>query len=397
MIQRLYLVTFLFVFIIISSCTTHWTKAIRSGSVLNEPFTETIKFEEKLGLIIVPVEINGKTYRFLWDTGATSSISEELQGEFQFKTVSKSNISDTDGNQKKVRYVKVGTIHIGDIEFIEQVAFVADFKANPTIGCLNIDGIVGGNLMRLCNWTVDYAKDEILISSSVPEEFKANAIQLPFTYDSDFDIKLNLKIGRAKVSNLDIDYGSNGSLTFPQRILDVLKKNGIVTETFLQTGTKNSGLIGIPIKINREFAYTDSLFIGDQMLQNVEIKVGNHALIGMGILSRYVVTIAWDDQRIYFNDYSSDPDQNETFGFALGVRGADIYVQSVFEHSDASHKGLKPEMVVTRLNSLDFTKSAIYCDYIDLMNSDPDELTLEYKDEEGNLKTVTIKSQSLRK
>jgi predicted aspartyl protease len=346
---------------------------------------------------LFPCDNNGKTYRFLWDTGATSSISDEIaRTNFSLKLVSKSNISDTDGNQKKVRYVKVGSIQIGNIEFTEQVAFVADFKANPTIGCLNIDGIIGGNLMRLCNWTVDYAKDEILITSSVPEKFKANAIQLPFTYDSDFDIKLNLKIGRAKVSNLDIDYGSNGSLTIPQHILDVLKKNNIVTETFVQTGTKNSGLIGIPIKINREFAYTDSLFIGDQMLENVEIKVGNHALIGKEVLSRYAVTIDWDNQRLYFNDYSSDPDRNKTFGFSLGVKGIEIYVQSVIEHSTAYKKGLKPELIVTKLNDLDFTKSATYCDYIDLINSKPEALTLEYKDEDGQLISVRLNAQKLK-
>lgn len=40
------------------------------------------------GVIIIPVEINGKTYRFLFDTGAINSISDDLQEELGFNVVS---------------------------------------------------------------------------------------------------------------------------------------------------------------------------------------------------------------------------------------------------------------------------------------------------------------------
>ena len=235
------------------------------------------------------------------------------------------------------------------------------------------------------------------MSSDVSENVKENSLSIPFTYDNDLDILVDVKVGSAKISNMIIDYGSNGSLSFPQKILDVLKERNIITETFMEVGTKNSGLIGKTVKINREHAFTDSLFLGSQMLDEVGIKVGSHALIGKKILSRYVVTIDWDNQLLYFNDYAYDEDLNKTFGFTLGVRENEIYVQSVTENSDAYLKGLKPEMVVEKLNELDFTKSATYCDYIDLINSKPEELYLEYKDENGNLKSVTVESQRLRR
>lgn len=383
--------------IVLSSCSLHWTEAIRLGEVLNEPFNETIQFEENLGLIIVPVEINGKIYRFLWDTGATSSVSDELQNEFHFEVVSQGHYVDTDNNRQAIDYVQVDTLRIGDVVFIDQVAFVENFKANPILKCMALDGIIGGNLIRYCNWTIDYEKDEMVLSSDLSEGVKENSLSIPFKYDNDLDILVDIKIGRAKISNIVIDYGSNGSISLPKRVFDFLKEKQIITETFVEAGTKNSGLIGKPVKLEREYAYTDSLFIGEKMHNDVEVREGVHALIGKKILSRYLITIDWDNQRLYFNDYSSDPDQNKTFGFALGVRGSEVYVQSVIKHSPAFIKGLEPEMIVTRLNSLDFTKSATYCNYIDLMNSDPDELTVEYQDEEGNLKLVTIKSQRLIK
>ena len=145
------------------ACTPNWTTAIRYGETIEKPFSETVKTEISNGLIIVPVEIDGKSYRFLFDTGATLSISEEIQQKMAYKEVSKGMLVDSDNNRNKVSYVQVDKILIGKIPFTKQTAFVADFTKNPLIACLNIDGIIGANLMRYCHWTIDYQNTEIVL------------------------------------------------------------------------------------------------------------------------------------------------------------------------------------------------------------------------------------------
>ena len=54
----------------LSSCSSiKLLKLLKEGSVEQASFKTEIPFEMRLGLIIVPVTINGKTYDFLVDTG----------------------------------------------------------------------------------------------------------------------------------------------------------------------------------------------------------------------------------------------------------------------------------------------------------------------------------------
>jgi len=49
------------------------------GEVGLKEFHKTVQTEVKLGLIFVPVEIDGEIHRFLFDSGAPFSISQKLQ------------------------------------------------------------------------------------------------------------------------------------------------------------------------------------------------------------------------------------------------------------------------------------------------------------------------------
>ena len=85
------------------SCAVKWTDAIQYGSVTKVSNIEVVNIEIRNKLIIVPITIEGKEYRFLFDTGAPFSISEELQENTNFNTVSKGNIVDSDYNRMGFR------------------------------------------------------------------------------------------------------------------------------------------------------------------------------------------------------------------------------------------------------------------------------------------------------
>ena len=105
-------------------------------------FRDTVFIEIHKGLIFLPVIIEGKEYRFLFDSGAPLSISNMLQNNHGFEIVSMGKIIDSDHNRKKVKWSQVDAIHIGDISFTQQTAFIGDFDANPLFKCLKIDGII---------------------------------------------------------------------------------------------------------------------------------------------------------------------------------------------------------------------------------------------------------------
>lgn len=380
----------------LNGCMPHWSKTIRYGKTIDGPFTETVQTEVQMGLIIVPVRINGNIYRFLFDTGAMLSISQELQNEFQYKMVSKGVLTDSDNNSREVKYVQTDTLFIGNIPFIKQTAFVADFKKNPLIGCLNIDGIIGSNLMRYCQWTVDYQNAELVLSKDINPKPEENTYVLPFEFNRQFDQKVSLKLGKATISNLKIDYGSNGSLTIKNSGMDVLKEHGIVEKTHHENGYTQSGLYGKATPSKREYAWADTLYADNFMVEDVEIKTGKSALIGGEVLSRFVVTLDFENQQALFTPVPNSAPDYRTFGFRLGYSEKNgFYIQAVIDNSPADEAGLSPGLKVNKIDQLNFTNGSTFCEYADYSKTMGSSIQLEYLDNNNKKKTITIERRSL--
>ena len=207
--------TFTLTLLILFSCSRSWTTVIKYGSTEKEAYVDSTEIAVKLGLMIVPVEINGKRYDFLFDSGAPTSISESLSDELQLKQISNGKFIDSDNNKAALRFVSLKELKIGNRTFYDQTAFIADFAANPNIECLGIDGIVGSNTQRFCNWIVDMPSKKIHFSN---QEFlfdSAAYSSVPFSSDRQFDMNINVRTDSAKITNIKIDYGSNGGITLP--------------------------------------------------------------------------------------------------------------------------------------------------------------------------------------
>lgn len=380
--------------LISTGCNPGWTKVIQKGSIDTPTFEESIPVEVEIGLIIVPVTIQGITYRFLFDTGAPFSISEELQAKLDYKVISKGNIKDSDNNRKIVKYVQVDSILVGQIPFIQQTAFVGDFTSNPTIKCLQLDGIIGSNMMRYCNWRINYQEQELLLSSKVDKP--SHSVSVPFHTDAQYNILVDLNINGATIRNLTVDYGSNGSLSLPDEVYKTLEQHDKIEKGFLEEGVKQSGLIGLPVPIQRRITYADTIQIAPLKVDDIEIRSGSAALIGKKILSRYIVTIDWDRRQLHFSESKSAKPDHRTFGFKIGYSEANnLYVQSVIEHSAAYKQGIRPDMKVLKVNALDFQKNHNYCDYIDSIVGKTEKVSLELMDADGTIQKVTIHKQAL--
>ena len=348
------------------SCAVKWTDAIQYGSVTKVSNIEVVNIEIRNKLIIVPITIKGKEYRFLFDTGAPFSISEELQENTNFKTVSKGNIVDSDYNRKKVKWVQVNSINVGNVSFKNQTAFVGDFDANPIMNCLEIDGIIGSNLIRQYNWTIDQEKYALSLSSKTGIDTREESLVLPFKTDNQYNIFVDINIGKSSFKNVLVDYGSNGSIALSNEIFALLQEKNIVNKTFIEKGINQSGIIGKPVELNRKIAYSDSVRINNLSIENVMLRTGKTVSLGNDFLSRFKVTIDWNNKNLYLLKSDKVRDKSNTAGFRIGYTlEKGIYVQSVMEKSDAYNKGIRPNMEVVKIDSLDFKNGSDFCDYVD--------------------------------
>jgi len=370
------------VLLMLYGCSVKWPEAMQRGKIAKTAFRQSIAFEEKMGLIIVSVQINGIAYRFLFDTGAPLSISDKVWQVFDFKVISNGHIVDSDNNRTKVNYVQIDTLLLGDIPFVNQTAFVAGFESNPKIKCLEIDGIIGSNLIRHCNWEIDFMNSEIVFYSTANDDTQNTdgAVAVPFYTDNQYNILVDLKIGDAVIRNLTIDYGSNGSLSLPKNVFQALKEKGIIDTTFSISGIAQSGLLGKEIMINREITYVDTIIMGDLLIDNVEINSGKAGLIGSKILSDFFVTIDWGRSQLLLNEVELADKRLESYGFTLGYsEKKNIYVQSVIEGSPAFRAGVEPDMGILKMGSLNFANGNTFCDCMNYFAGDSDTISLMLK------------------
>ncbi|WP_372801245.1 aspartyl protease family protein [Lutibacter sp.] len=376
-------------------CSVKWTESIKYGSVINNKnTTEVVDIEIRKKLIIVPITIKGKKYNFLFDTGAPFSISEEIQKKNNFKVVSKSNIVDSDYNRKKVKWVQVDSINIGNVLFQNQTAFIGDFNANPIMKCLGIDGIIGSNLIRQCNWTIDQEKYSLSLSRKMETNTLKESIVLPFKTDYQYNIFIDVNLGQTNIKNILVDYGSNGSFALSDEIFNVLKEKNIISETFMEKGTSQSGIIGKPVKLNREITYSDSLRINNLNIKNVMIRTGKTVSLGNDFLSRFKVSIDWNNKKLYLVKSDKIIDKNNKAGFTISYTvEKGIYIQSVIKNSDAYSKGIRPNMKVIKIDNLDFENGNDFCDYIDIKLND--DIILELVNLQGKRIKYQIKKALL--
>lgn len=354
------------IFFLVSSCSIKWTKAIQYGKVVfNEASETTVDIEIRKDLIFVPVTIHGKKYQFLFDTGAPLSISKQLQNDYAFKIISKGNIIDSDHNRSTVNWARVDSLNIGDVLFMNQTAFIGDFDANPILSCLEVDGIIGSNLIKQCNWTLDQENKSLLLYSNIDMDAFNESITIPFKTDYQYNIFIDLNFGKATVRKILLDFGSNGSISLNNDIFTQLEDKGIISKPFLEKGVIQSGIIGDTVNLSRKITFTDSVSIDSISLKKVMLRTGKTSLVGNDFLSRFKVTIDWVNKNLYLIENGKIPDSNCHPGFRLGyLSNEGVYVQSVIEQSNAYKKGVRPNMKVLEIDSLDFENGNNFCDYV---------------------------------
>jgi len=379
-----------------NSCSMHWSKALSKGKRQKTDFREKVSAVNKTGLLFIPVVIEGREYLFLLDSGAPFSISKELQEELKYKRISSGKMRDTDNQLLKVNYVSVDEIRVGGVAFQEQTAFVANFDSNPILSCLNIDGIIGSNLMRFCNWEVDVQKEEIQLLSTLDSNDLRGYTSIPFRTDRQYNIYLDLIVDTLILRNITLDFGSNGSLSLPEPSFDALQWSESISAVAVEEGWSQSGLSGNRVVQTERIAILDSLSVGNVWFENLKVNSGSSSLLGLKALSNYSVMVDWQHQTLFLKKKTNEPIDHRSLGFTLGVlNDTSFYIQSVHKKSKAEELGLRPNLKVLSLNDLVFNKNAKFCDYVALMSSSPNELRIGFIDEQGNYRTLTLLREEL--
>lgn len=354
--KKIYLsILILFLF---SSCNTlKLIKVLKKGSVEQKEFKTEIPFEMRLGLVVIPVTINGKTYEFLVDTGAPNVCSKELAAELNLKTKVTQTTGDSQGVKEKLNFVVVPEIYLNGICFKETGAAIADLKQSDVIACLDIDGIIGANLMKEAIWEFDYERKVITISEkkssfSIPE----NAIRLPFTPALSSTPQVTITYNGVEDKNVTFDTGSNGLFTTSKATLKKIEEKKPLKKKALSFGSSGSGLYGVAKADTSYLILIDSTQVGGLYIENNAVSIENGArLIGTKFLKNFRVIIDWNVKEILLipvKDFKNNT--FESFGFSPFISENKLIVNELYVNSQASEKGIKIGTQILEVDGINY-------------------------------------------
>ena len=381
----------LFTFLILLNFGCNSSKSFyNSGLVNSKNEIEEIKIIIINDLPLCQVEIEGKTYNFLVDTGAPTVISDEIFQTLKIKESHKSSMTDSQNKKRQEKFVKIPLIKIGNLIFKNIGSAVIKFDNNE-LKCYGFDGIVGANLLAHLFCEFNYQENKIFVSKKISE----------FSIENyDFSLQFNPKNQKTPIINGKIfdknlsftfDTGFAGNIKIPNN-LEYYKNKISEEKLIISNGASSIGLYG-KSDFNKTVELKNNIYIDNILFEDELIDSGESTLIGNKFLKDYIFLIDWKNNKIYFKNLNNRSEkQINSFGFSyLFNNGKALVVSKVEDKNIPINLGDE----IIRIDDFDFTsiKNEETCKYfLNKVEKDKQMIEITIK-RDNNLLNFKLKKQ----
>ena len=346
-------------------------------------------YESKLQLILLPFQINEKSAKLIFDTGANTVLGVELAGNAKIRTKNFARVSDSQNQTKMARYGKVRTMENDQLKFEDFYALVTPFNSG-LFQYMDASGLLGNELIKKSNWMIDPAAGEITLlplekSISLSSEYR----KVPFWLDHQNRPRIGLMLGNGEIMELLVDFGSNAGISISKKAL--LKYWGEESEAVCVMEGYQTGLHGARIR-KIEYHLVENLALGNHPSSHpvlLTVKNGIRSKIGMDFFNNYVTILDFKEEIIYLKPLSEKWHTNEIPSFSVVPEGKDLVVGTRNECLESS--GLRLGDKVLRINELDCEDADFerLRQALDIINEEK-ELEVEYQKTDGSIHTEKL-------
>lgn len=259
-----------------------------------------IPFEYHQGLIIIQVEIGGKSYPFLLDSGVSYSIlSPDMAESLKLRTLGKDEIEDTYRRRREVKMSLGPALRIGNMSFSPEPVRLVDVSHSFGLHDLRIVGIIGANTMRRAYWQIDFARRRIYLFNNealLPDQGQAQVLSLELGRVN--QPYIDLMVGTQRIDDVLVDLGYNGDLELPMSEMVELERQGRLSGIKMRDSAY--GILGDNQADSVLVAVDSDFDFGGRQLRAV-IKGRERATpkIGTGLLQQFLLTFDWHRRRLY--------------------------------------------------------------------------------------------------
>ncbi len=351
-------------------------------------FCDTIPIEFRRGRIFIPVEIEGRTHQFIFDTGCSVGLmftdrAVKLKKKFGFTIVNDAaNLVHLTGVKR------IPEMHIGHITVSNYRVVLTPGRSmvNTEYDCQQIVGCIGSDLVSKRRAVkIDTEKGIMVISDRQGVFDHEEGFRIPF--------KEEVRVPYLQVSTrADKSRWCMFDTGFPG-FLDVRSKDITEADTLdTAMGSITAGIYGRTNDDRLMMLRLDSLRIGDCVFRQVttNMQSANDFVLGSSILKFGTMVIDYNTHKMIFRPYHFD--NGVTVGntfkdFVMMPRNDDnLYVSLVWSKSRAYAQGVRLGDRLTHIDGIDVSGNP--CAYINL---EPGDHLITLVSGEGERKEIPIK------
>jgi hypothetical protein len=323
-------------------------------AVAPEPVLERFKVAIDGGLLLLPVELQGKRYLFALDTGASHCFYDTSLRSLLGKPIRsvKMRTPDRDITVPIFRSPqgKVGKFSLPT----DSEAFCMDLGKIREGSGQEIYGLLGMDFLKKHVFRIDFDAGEVTFLRSVgpnPGQRLPIMIQGNCPYVM---IEAHGLLGRGRFL-IDTGSGGAGSGCLQASAFAVLAKRGCLT---LVGQAHSESLSGSTME---RVGRVGAISLGDYRHEKLLFAESRRNVLGLNYWSRYVVTFDFPNSTLYLKKgrQFDRPDLRDMSGLTLLRRKGQTLVESVDEGSPAAQAGVKPRDVLIKIDDVKASETSL--------------------------------------
>lgn len=343
-------------------------------------------------LPFVKVNINGKIYQFLFDSGAPTVISTTIYNELNLKKKHRSKVTDSKKNKQEQIFTVVPEIKVDQIIFKNIGAIVMDLKGIE-FECFKIDGIIGANQMAKLFWRISYSENSIEATKDLAN-FSKEGYETVFSFipkpQKTPVIKANILDEKI---DLTFDTGFTGTVRISNKEYDPKNTKVKFVETY---GTSSVGAFGAGKPESSYYFKPNEVLLDEQKFEEEIVSTGSSSLLGNEFLKKFRFIMDWKNNKIYLNKIKNYPSKLESFGFGYRFIDHKAKVVLLFNGSNVPLK-LDDEILSLNNINLENLDQESVCKYLqDRIEKDLNSITIKVKREGKVLDYMIAKKEYLK-
>lgn len=320
----------------------------KSATTRQEGVRESFQFDPAEDVLIVPVQLGGKSYRFILDTGCSVMVFDKTLRSQLGRPVGQESVRMAVGKLDTDVYaappLSLGTLQVP----MQWKVLCLDLTWMEEVSGFEIDGVLGNSALRDLIVRFDFDHHRMDILDPAIRDKSAWGTRIPFAYDEGGVLRILATIGNDRTVPLTVDTGMHGTtVNLSRSTFAAAVESGdihTVRTAMLGTAARSESV---------QQGILSNLTIGPFRHRNVRVGArGGHGL-GMPYLRRFQVTVDFPNEAIYLakgKRYDDPEEALDRSGLHLLRKEGSIEVESVDLGSPSEQAGIRAKDRIVQID-----------------------------------------------